>query len=469
MRFAACLVLALAALAATGPRAANAQTGQAFAAPELIRSLLPSVVNIIARTETPATTTDGSGQTASADNLVVQAGSGFIIDASGLIVTNYHVVAGANEIIVTFSDGSHADAQLASAARVADIALLKVKTATKLQPVTWGDSDSAQIGDPVLAIGNPLGIGESVSAGIVSGINRDIRVSPYDDFIQTDAAINHGNSGGALFDNSGKVIGINSAIVSPTSGSVGLGFAIPSNDAQFVIGRLEKYGRVRPGWLGATMQQFTQHIAQALGTALPAGAIVADVQTDSPATRAGLQVGDLVVRYGDAAPGDQRALLRAIERTPEGTVVPVTVLRDGTTKQLTATIEVWPGNPEDEVIPPTSVAQERHPDPPDLGLALAALTADARTQAGLAPGQPGVLITKVAPRTAAAEARLGPGDVILRVQTMPVATPADVLQGFAQTRAQQRTFVLALVLQKQPPKPQQPGARWFALRLGEED
>jgi serine protease Do len=464
MRLAARLALAGLAMVIISPKAADAQTGSAVASPELIRSLLPSVVNIVARTEATAST--ATGRAATGDSTVVQTGSGFVLDASGLIVTNYHVVTGANEIVITFGDGSHADAQLVSAARVADIALLKVKTETKLVPVTWADSDTAQIGDPVLAIGNPLGVGESVSAGIVSGLNRDIRVSPYDDFIQTDAAINHGNSGGALFNSSGRVIGINSAIISPTTGSVGLGFAIPSNDAQFVIGRLEKYGRVRPGWLGATMQQVTQHMAQALGMPLAEGSIVAEVRKDSPAARAGLQVGDLILRYAGAAMTDQRALLRAIERTPEGTAVPIIVRRDGRETALTATVEVWPGNPDDEVVPPVGIGQERHPDPPDLGLGLAELTPDSRAREKLDPGERGVLVTQVAARTAAAEARLMPGDVILRVQTLPVVMPADVLRGFAQTRAQQRGFVLVLV---RPGRAQKPGARWVAVRLGEED
>jgi serine protease Do len=461
MRFGTGLLLAGIAAAALAPHPAGAEPELMLARPELIRSLLPSVVNIVARTSAPPAT--GGDQAAAVEKNIFQTGSGFIIDASGLIVTNYHVVSGASEIVVTFNDGSHADAQLASAARVADIALLKVKTATKLMPVSWGDSDTVQIGDPVLAIGNPLGVGESVSAGIVSGLNRDIRVSPYDDFIQTDASINHGNSGGPLFDRTGKVIGIDSAIISPTTGSVGLGFAIPSHDAQFVIGRLQKYGRVRPGWLGAIVQQVTVHIGLALGMSPPEGSIIAEVQKDSPAAKAGLQVGDLILRYGDMTPVDQRALLRAIEETPDGQAVPVAVLRDGRELTMTATIAVWPNNPEDEVIP--ARASEHPADRPDLGLSLTGLTADARKRDGLDPGQTGVLIKAVAPRTAGAEARLNPGDVILRVLTTAVATPTDVLKGFADARAQKREFALALVLQKDQPKP---GARWIAIRLAAE-
>ena len=238
---------------------------------ELIRSLLPTVVNISVRKEEAATPNPGMVANANtptgdaASTIKSYVGSGFVIDPSGLIVTNYHVVEGAFEVTVMFSDGTRRAGKVNSASRLADLALVKVEADQPLPAAHWGNSDMLHVGDQVFAAGNPFGIGLSVSAGIVSGLNRDIQDLPYDDFIQTDATINHGNSGGPLFDMQGNVVGVNSTIISPTAGSVGLGFAIPAASARFVVDQLRTYGWVRPGWIGVKVQTVTPEIAEAVG------------------------------------------------------------------------------------------------------------------------------------------------------------------------------------------------------------
>ena len=241
---------------------------------DLITNLLPTVVNISVR-KVEAATPPATGEAATvsapkppADNtpdIKGYVGSGFVIDPSGVIVTNYHVVDGAFQITVTFSDGTRLEGKALSASRLADLALIKVEAGHPLPAAHWGNSDSLQVGDQVFAVGNPFGLGLSVTAGIVSALNRDIQNSPYDDLIQTDAMINHGNSGGPLFDMQGNVVAVDSTIISPTTGAVGLGFAIPSSSARFVVDQLRTYGWVRPGWIGLKVQQITQEMAEAVG------------------------------------------------------------------------------------------------------------------------------------------------------------------------------------------------------------
>ena len=252
LRAAVALVLLL-GIAAAMPAPAYAEEAGGMGQAALIRRVLPTVVNITAHAR-PAEDNPvmASSSPDASDTFEVKssAGSGFVVDPDGTILTNWHVVAGAYEIFVTFSDGTRLEAQVLNAARIIDLALLKVNAGHPLPAVTWGDSSKVQIGNSVLAIGNPLGIGTSVSGGIVSALHRNISDTPYDDFIQTDAAINHGNSGGPLFDSNGEVIGVDSAIISPTAANAGLGFALPAYQAEFVIEQLKKYGWVRPGWLG---------------------------------------------------------------------------------------------------------------------------------------------------------------------------------------------------------------------------
>lgn len=428
------------------------------------RALLPTVVAISARGKSSSA---GSAMVASEalpeGRLKTVVGSGFIIDPAGIIVTNSHVIDGASEISVMFSDGSATFGTLISATRVGDLALLKVDVGHPLPAARWGDSDQLQIGDPVVAIGNPLGLGISVSAGIISALNRDIMESPYDHFIQTDAAINHGNSGGPLFNMRGEVVGVDTALVSPTPASAGLGFAIPSRGAQWVIDRLLKYGWVRPSWVGMVVQQVTPDMAEALGMARPEGSIVAVVVAGGPAEQAGVQVGDVVLGYGGKVPTDERDLLRMIVQTPENQTTPIIVLRDGKRQTIPVTVVQWPRQlweKNNGGTPPTPV---RRTLPPDFGLTLSSLTDQVRAQYGLDTQQTGVVITGVASNTDAADRGLAPGDVILRVQDAAVNSTADVQSRLDAARDEKRSFALLLVLPKVKTRP---GAKWVPLRVG---
>ena len=272
---------------------------------------------------------------------VTAAGSAFIIDPSGEIVTNNHVVGDADKITVVFQDNSRHPARLVGRDEQTDIALLKIDTDKPLPFVTWGDSDAASVGDWVIAVGNPFGLGGTVTAGIVSALGRNIQSGPYDDFLQLDAAINRGNSGGPTFDLSGHVIGINTAIYSPSGGSVGIGFAVPSNLARNIVQQLKDHGHVSRGWLGVQIQGISPEIAKSFGLdpANPKGALVADVVRDSPAAKAGFEPGDVILRFGDREIKDAHDLPRLVAETPTGQRVDITVLRDGKERKLTATID----------------------------------------------------------------------------------------------------------------------------------
>jgi serine protease Do len=435
---------------------------------DLIRGLLPTVVNISVRKDEPApppVTADADAPappvTPGAD-IKSYVGSGFVIDPSGLIVTNYHVVEYAFEITVTFSDGSRLPAKMLSASRTADLAVLKVQSPHPLKAAHWGNSDKLQVGDQVFAAGDPFGIGLSVSAGIVSGLNRDIQNSPYDDLIQTDASINHGNSGGPLFDMQGDVVGVDSTIISPTTGSAGLGFAIPATTAQFVVGQLLKYGWVHPAWIGVKVQTVTREIADAKGLPRAEGAIVAWVIEDGPAKKAGLMIGDVILRWDNFVPTDERALLRDIAHTPVGQKVRLSVLRDGAERTLYVTTDAWPRNQWDKNDAPSPVERPKIVIPPDLGLGLAMLPEDAKAKFPPALDMKGVLVTNVAANSDPALKGMAGGDIILRVQDKPVATPDEVRAGIDAARTGKRDYVLMLVL---PKKSDTPGPKWFALQL----
>ncbi len=277
---------------------------------DLIADLLPTVVNITAFMvdKSSADTTSLDTPPTASNHPKPLLGSGLIIDPRGMILTNYHSVAGGYDLQVTFSDGTHIPGRILAAAPRIDLALVKVDTPHALTAARWADSDKVRIGERVFAIGNPLGAGMSVTAGIVSAVNRSIKDTPYDDLIQTDAAINHGNSGGPLFNRHGQVIGIATAILSPTAASAGLGFAFPANDARFVADRLMRDGRLRQGYIGIKTEQVTQDMATALGMAQPIGSMVAVVRTGEPAEVAGLQIGDVILRYDNQPVTDDRAL-----------------------------------------------------------------------------------------------------------------------------------------------------------------
>ena len=472
-RISAALV-AGAALAAAGPLSwpAHAQEAE-FSRAGLVRGLLPEVVNITARAAISGA--DAAGVSASAKKsgdsfqIKTSAGAGFIVDPNGTIVTNWHVVNGAYDIEVTFSDGSDARAEVVNAARIVDIALLKVNVGHPLQPVRWGDSAKVEIGDPVLAIGNPLGVGQSVTAGIVSALNRNISDTPYDDFIQTDAPINHGNSGGPLFDMKGQLIGINTALISSTTSSSGLGFAIPSNDAHAVVDRLIHFGWVRPGYLGVKIQQLTPEMHAALGIAQPNASIVAAVIDGGPAAKAGLQVGDVIVSFNGVAPSDERQLLRSIAEAPPGEPAKLGILRGGSPLELTATIAQWPKMQWEQRDGPIKVAEPHWNIPPDLGIKVRPLTKEARADNDIPPGVSGVLVTAVADGADVARQAVAAGDVVMRVGDVPVASAADMQREIDRARARGAAYAMFLMLPKsgRDPGSKSPGAKWLALRIAE--
>jgi serine protease Do len=431
---------------------------------ELIQSLLPTVVNIAVRKELapPTGSRQATGSTGSESKSYV--GSGFVIDPSGLIVTNYHVVEGAFEIAVTFSDGTVSPATLVHASRLADLAVVQVKADHPLTPVQWGDSTKLNVGDQVFAIGNPLGLGLSVSAGIVSGLNRDLQDSPYNHYIQTDAAINHGNSGGPLFDMKGRVVGVDTALVSPTEASAGLGLSIPSDAAEFVVGRLMQYGWVRPGWIGIKIQQVTPEMARVMGLQRPEGSIVSWIIPGGPAEHAGLAIGDVILKYGDDAPRDERALLRDIVKTPVGEAVNVVIQRNNNELTLPVTIAEWPRSKWEERDAPSPAEHPNIKIAPNLGLSLTAIPTSKRASLGLEDKEGGVLVADVVPGSDAARRGITNGDVILRVNGHATASPGDVWKAINAERAERREFTMMLVLQKHP---KAPGPEWVVLGLPE--
>jgi serine protease Do len=312
----------------------------------LAHQVMPGVVNVaITGHEGPAQVADRDGprgREPHGGQQIHGAGSGFIIDQAGYIVTNNHVVKDADEISVTLNDGTVLPAKVVGTDPETDLALIKVKADKPLAAVEWGDSDAAQVGDWVMAIGNPYGLGGTVTAGIVSARGRDINSNPLEDFLQIDAPINPGNSGGPSFDSGGKVIGINSEIYSPSGGSVGIGFAIPSNLAKSVIAQIREHGSVQRGWLGVQIQALTPELAEAAGLDTAKGALVAEVQKNSPALKAGLRQGDVIVSFGGKPVAQSKDLPRLVAETASGTAVPMEVLRDGKTQTLSVDIAIQP-------------------------------------------------------------------------------------------------------------------------------
>ncbi len=392
----------------------------------------------------------------------VALGSGFIIDPAGFIVTNNHVIEGADEITVNLHDGTSLKAKLIGHDDRTDVALLKVDSPTPLPAVPFADSDSARVGDWVLAIGNPFGLGGSVTAGIVSARGRDIRQGPYDDFIQTDAAINRGNSGGPLFNMNGEVIGINTAIYSPSGGSIGIGFSIPSNMAKQVVAQLKDYGRAKRGWLGVQIQQVTPDIADGLGLHPARGAMVASVTDDGPAAKSQIHGGDVILKFNGSDVKDLHALPRLVAETEIGKQVPVVLWRDGKEITIQASIAELP----DEV-QQASATQQSTPSPKasstavaitGLGMKMAPLTDDLRAKYNLAGDQKGVVVTEVTNNGAAAGRGLKAGDVVTEVQQETVSSPQDVQERVTKYRGMGRKTVLMLVQNSD-------GLRWVPLQL----
>lgn len=371
-------------------------------------------------------------------------GSGFVIDGEeGLIVTNNHVIERADEIKVNFNDGMQLPAQVIGRDEKTDIALLKVDTDKELTSLSFGDSDALRVGDWVMAIGNPFGLGGSVTIGIVSARNRDINAGPYDNFIQTDAAINRGNSGGPLFNMEGKVVGINTVIISPSGGSIGIGFAVPSKTAMLVLAQLREFGETRRGWLGVRIQKVTESIAEGLGIESVSGALVSEVTPGGPAEVIGIHTGDVIVSFDGKPIREMRELPRLVAVTPIGKTVEVGIIRDG--KPLSFTVKI--GRLEEEPVLSSSDYDRPFDEGyvRDFGLTVSALTDSLREEYGIEEGHEGVLITAIDPSSPAQEKGVYPGHIISSVSQKPVRTPEELRSVITLLKKQGRKMAILLL------------------------
>ena len=375
-------------------------------------------------------------------------GSGFVVDASGYIVTNNHVIADADEIKVILHDDTQLNAKVIGRDTKTDLALLKVEPAKPLTAVKFGNSDQTRVGDWVLAIGNPFGLGGSVTAGIVSARARDINAGPYDDFLQTDASINRGNSGGPMFNLQGEVIGINTAIFSPSGGSVGIGFAIPSSLAKPVVEQIRKHGRVRRGWLGVQIQSVTDEIAESLGLDKAKGALVARVTENSPAAKGKVESGDVIVRFDGKDVPDMKRLPRLVAETPVDKTVKVDLWRKG--KQLSLDVKIGELE-ETEQVAAAPKDGKKGPSATNaatgeaLGMTLSAITPELRERYDIAEKTKGVVITKVNDGSSAAERGVRAGDVIVEIGQEEVSSPAQIAQKVKDARTAGRKSVLVMI------------------------
>jgi len=390
-------------------------------------------------------------------------GSGFIIDKAGFIVTNNHVIEGADQITVVLHDERKFEAKLVGRDPKTDLALLKVKTNVDLPAVSFGDSDKARVGDWVLAIGNPLGLGGTVTAGIVSARGRDIRSGPYDDYIQTDAPINRGNSGGPLFDVNGEVVGINTAILSPSGGSIGIGFSIPSQLAIGVIEQLRKYGVTKRGWLGVQIQAVTEEIAESLGLKNSHGALVAGVVKESPAESAGFKTGDVILSFDGRTVPESRRLPRMVAETDVGKKVAVVIWRNGKRENLTVQLgELEKVDQAALTTPEESAPKEKGGQAfKELGLSLSPLNKELADRFELEEGVNGLVVVDVDDDSNASEKGLQPGDIIVEINQEKVKTLDDVRKQVEKADKAGRRSVLLLVKFRQGEDP----LRFVPLRL----
>ncbi len=370
-------------------------------------------------------------------------GSGFVIDASGIIVTNNHVIEQSEEISVVLNDGTNLKAELVGRDAKTDIAVLRVKPDKPLTAVSFGDSDKLRVGDWVLAIGNPFGLGGSVSLGIVSARNRDINAGPYDDFIQTDAAINKGNSGGPLFNLNGDVVGVNTAIYSPSGGSVGIGFSVPAATVKGVVDQLVKYGETRRGWLGVRIQSLTDDLAEGLDLGKAQGALIAEVTPTGPAEKAGLKPRDVITEFDGKPIREMKDLPRVVADTPIGKKVVVKVMREGKIVELSAEV----GRLEDgEKLVAAAPEAAVSADTADaLGMKLSIITDEQRQRFKIDDGLEGAIVTDVDPNGPAAEKRIEPGDVIVEAGQKPVKTPGDVTARIKDAESASKKSVLLYI------------------------
>ena len=439
---------------------------------DLVQPLLPAVVNISTTTLVRPNGGLGSAQTdlpfpkgpqledffkefldrmqPDGPRNATAVGSGFIIDPEGHIVTNNHLVSDADQITVILSDNTELKATLVGRDRRTDIAVLKVNTDKKLPFVQWADSEKLRTGDRIIAIGNPFGLGGTVTTGIVSHLARDIgsqtRSSDFvEGYIQTDASINLGNSGGPMFDMCGKVVGVNTAIYSPTGASVGIGFAIPSEIAKKVVAQIKQYGRTKRGWLGVHIQPVTEDIAEGLGLKKLSGALVGNVVKDGPAAKAKLQSGDVILKVGDTEVKDQRSLPRVVGNMAVGSSVPVTVWRKG--KVFTVPVQVGEYEEAEEagVIPSPDGRKDLVKGTHVQGLTLQALTEDVRQRFDIPSEAQGVLVVDVAPRSSSAEKGIRPGDIIMEISQEEVKMPQHVVDHLKKSEKESRKSALLLI------------------------
>lgn len=401
----------------------------------------------------------GQGRQFQMPRKAVAMGSGFIVDRQGFIVTNNHVVEGARKITVKLPDGREFESKLVGSDAPTDIAVLKVKSDKPLPTVEFGDDHQVRVGDWVIAVGNPFGLSNTVTAGIISSIGRDVGNGPYTDYLQIDAPINRGNSGGPTFDLKGKVIGMNSMIYSPSGGSVGIGFAIPATTIHEVVAQLESHGKVARGWLGVQIQSLTPEIAASVGAKETKGAIVASIVPGSPASKAGFKPGDLVLALNGKSVEDSRDLTRRVATLLAGSKASFTMVRDGKNQTVTATI----GTRKEQ-----QVASAQAPELNSsvgatgeaMGLGLAAVTPEVRRAYNLDERISGVLVTRVDPDSDAADKGIEPGDVVVSVGNRSVRTPQDVKASVAGAQAQGHKSVLVLV------EGSNSGQRFVALKVG---
>ena len=380
---------------------------------------------------------------------VYSLGSGFVIDASGFIITNNHVIESAEEIHITLSDDTKLDAKVVGRDKKTDLALLKVESKKPLPFVTLGDSDTMRVGDWVIAIGNPYGLGGSVTKGIISARQRSINAGPFDDFLQTDAPINRGNSGGPLFNLKGEVIGINTAIFSPSGGSIGIGFAIPTALAKTVITQLKDSGHTTRGWLGVKIQEVSEEAAESLGLPKPSGAMVLDVTKDSPADKAGLKAGDIITKFDGKDIAAMRNLPRLVAETKIGKSVSVNYWRAGTTKTATIAIGKLDESEEQNTVLPSDEGKNS-PKKQDgeivMGMHISPLTAPVREALNLDKTLEGVAVSEVEQGSAPAKRGMRRGDVIADINGEPVKDAAALKAGFDAARSKGRKFALLKII-----------------------
>jgi serine protease Do len=437
-----------------------ARAGETDSNADVVAKVMPSVVNIAVKGMGEMPMMDKEAKNVSfAPHIVDIVGSGSIVDPTGIIVTNRHVIDNAYEITVFLQDGTSANARLLGKGLGFDLAILKIDVDYPLPAIQVGDSDKVRVGDRVLAVGNPLGLKGTVTSGIVSALHRDLNGTPYNQFIQVDAAINHGNSGGPLFNMMGEVIGINNQIFSEsaTSGSIGLGFAIPSNDVKFMLDQIRQYGRPHFGWLGLKIQTVTGEMSDALKIPMQSGAIIAEVTPGGPADEAGLKVGDIIQAFADEQVIDYRALNRAVSMAIGKTLHLSVWQVNGDDRVVPVTVKEWPQElwvsyNSEMMRPPLFTKLD------DLGFQVSDLTDELRARFHLDPAVQGPVVIEVVDDTAASGAKLKAGDLILKVQREDIHTTAELEQRLKKMTddGDRRVLIYAKG---------QNGARWTTLPL----